>query len=192
MAFGMGCAVTFVISIAALLSWGFTYFILRPGAPLPARVWQMAGGDPGGAADLSILSYIMYIFVIAASVQFVEMYVRKFYPNLYRSFGVYLPLITTNCAILFACLEIMKHLQDPAKLWGLHEALALALGAGSGFTLAIVLMAGIREELELCDVPRPLRGPGITLLVAGILAMAFMGFTGVDKGIAHILFAVSP
>jgi electron transport complex protein RnfA len=185
-AFGMGCAVTFVISIAALLSWTFTYFILRPGAPVPAWVWQSVGGnlqtevDP---IDLSVLSYIMYIFVIASSVQFVEMYVRRFFPQLYKSFGVYLPLITTNCAILFACLEIMKHLQDPTKLWGLHEALTLAVGGGIGFTIAICLMAGIREELDLCDVPKPLQGAGIALIVAGILAMAFMGFTGVDQGV---------
>jgi electron transport complex protein RnfA len=102
---------------------------------------------------------------------------------MYKSFGVFLPLITTNCAILFACLEIMKHLQDPTQLWGLTESLTLAVGGGLGFTLAIVLMAGIREELELCDVPKPLRGAGITLIVAGIMAMAFMGFAGVDKGI---------
>ena len=108
---------------------------------------------------------------------------RKFFPPLYKSFGVFLPLITTNCAILFACLEIMKHLQDPTRLWGLHEALALAIGGGVGFTIAIVLMAGLREELELCDVPKPLKGPGIALVVAGIMAMAFMGFTGMDKGI---------
>ena len=183
MAFGMGCAVTFVISLAAFLSWVFTYYILRPGAPLPAWVWAMAGGSAETTIDLSILSYIMYIFVIASSVQFVEMYVRKFFPPLYKSFGVFLPLITTNCAILFACLEIMKHLQDPTRLWGLHEALALAIGGGVGFTIAIVLMAGLREELELCDVPKPLRGPGIALVVAGIMAMAFMGFTGMDKGI---------
>ena len=112
---------------------------------------------------------------------------RKFFPPLYKSFGVFLPLITTNCAILFACLEIMKHLQDPTKLWGLHEALVLAIGGGIGFTIAISLMAGIREELDLADVPKPLRGPGIALLVAGILAMAFMGFTGVDKGVEHAL-----
>ncbi len=186
-AFGMGCAVTFVISIAALLSWTFTYFILRPGAPLPGWVWRIAGGDPATTVDLSVLSYIMYIFVIAGSVQFVEMYVRKFFPALYKSFGVYLPLITTNCAILFACLEIMKNLQDPTHLWGLHEALALALGGGVGFTLAITLMAGIREELEMCDVPKPLRGPGISLLTAGILAMAFMGFAGVDKSVESAL-----
>jgi len=186
-AFGMGCAVTFVISIAALLSWTFTYFILRPDAPLPAWVWRTAGGDPGTTIDLSVLSYIMYIFVIASSVQFVEMYVRKFFPPLYKSFGVFLPLITTNCAILFACLEIMKHLQDPTKLWGLHEALTLAVGGGVGFTIAITLMAGIREELEMCDVPKPLAGAGISLITAGILAMAFMGFTGVDKGIQRTL-----
>lgn len=187
MAFGMGCAVTFVISIASTLSWALTYFILRPAAPLPNSVWQMLGGSADKTIDLSILSYIAYIFVIASSVQFVEMYVRKFFPVLHKSFGIFLPLITTNCAILFACLEIMKHLQTPEKLWGLHEALALAIGGGAGFTLAIVIMGGIREELELCDVPKALKGSGIALLVAGILAMAFMGFTGVDQGIASAL-----
>ncbi len=182
-AFGMGCAVTFVISIAAMLSWTFTYFILRPGAPLPAWVWRMTGGDATTTIDLSVLSYIMYIFVIASSVQFVEMYVRKFFPPLYKSFGVFLPLITTNCAILFACLEILKNLQDPNDLWLLHEALTMAVGGGVGFTIAISMMAGIREELDMCDVPKPLRGAGISLITAGIMAMAFMGFTGVDKGI---------
>jgi len=186
-AVGMGLAVTFVMSVAALLSWTFTYYLLRPAAPLPAWIWQAVGGDPDVTINLSVLSYIMYIFVIAASVQFVEMYVRKFFPALYKSFGVYLPLITTNCAILFACLEIMKHLQDPTRLWGLPEALTLAVGGGVGFTLAIVLMAGIREELDRCDVPEALRGPGIALIVAGILAMAFMGFAGVDRGIETTL-----
>ncbi|MBM4092208.1 MAG: RnfA-Nqr electron transport subunit [Planctomycetes bacterium] len=182
-AFGMGCAVTFVISIASLLSWTLTYYILRPGAPLPAWLWRVAGGAESVTVDLSVLSYIVYIFVIAASVQFVEMYVRRFSPKLYKSFGVFLPLITTNCAILFTCLEILKQLQDPMRLWGLAEALTLGLGGGAGFTLAITVMAGIREELELRDVPRPLRGAGITLIVAGILAMACMGFAGVDKSI---------
>lgn len=187
MAFGMGCAVTFVISIASTLSWALTYYILRPGAPLANGIWHMIGGAAESSIDLSVLSYIAYIFVIASSVQFVEMYVRKFFPILHKSFGIFLPLITTNCAILFACLEIMKNLQNPEKLWGLHEALALAVGGGVGFTLAIVIMGGLREELELCDVPKALKGSGIALLVAGILAMAFMGFTGVDRGIAEAL-----
>ena len=190
-AFGMGCAVTFVISIAAALSWIFTTFVLRPGAPLSTWVWRMVGGDPQTVVDLSILSYIVYIFVIASSVQFVEMYVRKFFPPLYKQFGVFLPLITTNCAILFACLEILKHVSgvDDASRWGLDSALVLAAGGGIGFTLAISIMAGIREELDHCDVPAPLQGAGIALLVAGILAMAFMGFTGVDRGLAALLFS---
>ena len=182
MAFGMGCAVTFVISIAAMLSWTLTYYILQPGAPLPAWIWMSI--NPEGVAsdvDLSILCYIVYIFVIASSVQFVEMYVRKFFPALYKSFGVFLPLITTNCAILFACLEIMKHVNgvEAGEQWGLIEAIVLAFFGGVGFTIAIVIIAGIREELDLCDVPKSLRGAGITLVTAGIMSMAFMGFAGV-------------
>lgn len=186
-AFGMGMAVTFVMSIAACLSWLITYFILRPSAPIPIMIWNAAGGESGQSIDLTILSYIIYIFVIAASVQFVEMYVKKFLPALYKQFGIFLPLITTNCAILFACLEILKHLKNPNELWGFFEAMTLAIGGGLGFTLAIVLMAGIRYELDSCDVPKPFQGAGIALLVAGILAMAFMGFAGVDRGIAATL-----
>jgi Na+-translocating ferredoxin:NAD+ oxidoreductase subunit A len=191
MAFGMGAAVTFVMFIASLLTWMFTYYILQPGAPLTRWVW--AKFDPAGAAtvDLSILSYILYIFVIASSVQLVEMYVRKFFPALYKSFGVFLPLITTNCAILFACLKILSMVSGvpAAKQWGLGESLTLGVFGGVGFTLAIVIMAGIREELDHCDVPKPLRGAGITLIVAGILAMAFMGFSGVDASLATLLGA---
>lgn len=186
MAFGMGCAVTFVMSIATLLAWLFTTYVLRPGAPLPAWVWSMVGGE-GAAVDLSVLSYLVYIFVIASAVQLVEMYVRRFFPPLYKSFGVFLPLITTNCAILFACLEILKNVAvDEGEPWGISYALVLGLAAGAGFTIAIVIMAGLREELELADVPKPLRGAGITLIVAGILALAFMGFTGVDAGVAKL------
>jgi electron transport complex protein RnfA len=188
-AFGMGCAVTFVISIAATLSWLFTTFVLRPGAPLTAAIWSWIAPESTVTVDLSILSYIVYIFVIASSVQFVEMYVRKFFPPLYKQFGIFLPLITTNCAILFGCLEIMKNVSgvSDAERWGLDSALVLAIGGGLGFMIAIVVMAGIREELDTCDVPGPLRGAGITLIVAGILAMAFMGFTGVDRGLAALL-----
>ena len=180
-AFGMGCAVTFVMAISAFLCWMLTYFILRPAAPLPTAVWLMCGGSAKTVIDLSVLSYLIYILVIASSVQFVEMYVRKFFPPLYKAFGVFLPLISTNCAILFACIEILNHLQDPKALWGLHTALAYSIAGGMGFALAITLMAGIREDLEHADIPKPLRGPGIALLTASILAMAFMGFAGVDK-----------
>ncbi len=185
-AFGMGAAVTFVTTIAALLSWTLTYFVMAPGAPLTAWIAKQAGY--AGAVNLSILSYIVYIFVIAWAVQLVEMYVRKFFPPLYKAFGVFLPLITTNCVILFVCLEIMKHIgTDATAPWGLDMALVYAFFAGAGFLIAIVLMAGIREELEHGDVPKPLQGPGITLITAGILALAFLGFTGMDSGLAKKL-----
>jgi electron transport complex protein RnfA len=187
MAFGMGCAVTFVISIAAFISWAITTFVLVPGAPLSQWIAGFfVSAETAAKVDLTILSYIVYILAIASSVQFVEMYVRKFYPPLYKSFGVYLPLITTNCAILFACLTIMSNIvgvDDPAAAWDLGRSLVLAIFGGVGFTIAIVIMAGIREELDLCDVPAPFKGVAITLIVAGILALGFMGFTGVDSGL---------
>jgi Na+-translocating ferredoxin:NAD+ oxidoreductase subunit A len=187
MAVGMGFAVTFVISIAAFLSWSITTFVLMPGAPLSKWIAGMfMSAEAAAGIDLTILSYIVYIFAISSSVQFVEMYVRKFYPPLYKSFGVFLPLITTNCAILFACLTIMSNVvgvDNPADAWDLGRSLALAVFGGIGFTIAIVIMAGIREELDFCDVPKPFQGAAITLIVGGILAMAFMGFTGVDSGL---------
>jgi Na+-translocating ferredoxin:NAD+ oxidoreductase subunit A len=187
MAVGMGSAVTFVMAIAVFLSWTITYFVLMPGALVSTWVAQFfVSVETASHIDLTILSYIVYIFAIAASVQLVEMYVRKFYPPLYKSFGVFLPLITTNCAILFACLVVMSHIvgvENPAKIWDLGRALALGIFGGLGFTIAIVIMAGIREELDMCDIPEPFKGAAITLIVAGILAMAFMGFTGVDSGL---------
>lgn len=196
MAFGMGAAVTFVVSIAALLSWAFTYFILAPGAPLTTWIWRWIRPASNTVIDLSILNYLVYIFVIAWAVQLVEMYVRKFFPALYKAFGVFLPLITTNCVILFTCLEIMRHVgpvpgtvPDP---WGLDKALIYAFFAGVGFLIAIVIMAGLREELEHCDVPVSLRGPSITLAIAGILALAFLGFTGMDSNLARRLQRPTP
>ena len=131
---------------------------------------------------------IVYIIVIAGAVQVVEMYLRKFFPPLYKSFGVFLPLITTNCVILFVCVKIQLGLglADP---WSLDYALVYALAAGVGFTIALLVMAGIREELELMDVPAPLRGSGIALIVAGILALGFMGFTGVGDTLQRLLSA---
>ncbi|NQU76422.1 MAG: electron transport complex subunit RsxA [Planctomycetes bacterium] len=168
-ALGMGMAVTFVMTIAAILTKTITYFITGNA--------NVDGGAPGllTGTDLSFLNYTVYILVIAGAVQFVEMYLRKFFPALYSAFGVYLPLITTNCAILFVCLMIMM------KGTGFVETIAYAVAGGLGFTIAISIMAGIREELDHADIPEPLKGAGITLIVAGILALAFMGFTGIGQ-----------
>lgn len=191
MAVGMGSAVTFVMTVAVIISWSITTLILMPGALISTWVGSFFMPTHQAATiDLTILTYIVYIFAIASSVQLVEMYVRKFYPPLYKSFGVFLPLITTNCAILFACLMVMNHIiavDNPAEVWDLGRALALGVFGGVGFTIAIVIMAGIREELDLCDIPVPFKGAAITLIVAGILAMAFMGFTGVDSGLRTAL-----
>ncbi len=157
MAFGMGCAVTFVVTLSGTLTWLIDHLILRP-------------------YGLQVMQYVSFILVIAGAVQLVEMYVRKFFPSLYESFGIFLPLITTNCAILGLCLFI--------NLWdvdNLAEAVVLSVGAGLGFTLAICIMAGIRENLLLADVPTCLKGAPITLITAGLLTLAFMGFAGMVR-----------
>ena len=191
MAVGMGSAVTFVMTIAVFISWTITTLVLKPGALVSSWIASFfVPPETAATIDLTILTYIVYIFAIASSVQFVEMYVRKFYPPLYKSFGVFLPLITTNCAILFACLTVMSHIvgvDNPADTWDLGRSLAMGIFGGIGFTIAIVIMAGIREELDLCDIPSPFKGAAITLIIGGILAMAFMGFTGVDSGLRAAL-----
>jgi H+/Na+-translocating ferredoxin:NAD+ oxidoreductase subunit A len=156
MAFGMGCAVTFVITISGTVTWIINNMVLQP-------------------IGMDYLKYIAFIMVIASMVQLVEMYVRKFFPPLYESFGIFLPLITTNCAILGTCLFI--------DLWGYGflEALVGSFGGGLGFTLVICMMGGIRENLEWADVPKALRGAGITLITAAIMTLAFMGFSGMIK-----------
>jgi electron transport complex protein RnfA len=168
MAVGMGMAVTFVMAIAGLLTWLLNNFVLLPSSPL--------------GLDLSFVRYIVFIFVIAGAVQLVEMYIRRFHPPMYKAFGIFLPLITTNCAILGACLLV--DLQSDRFSWaavgmmGLAKAVVYNVAAGLGYTIAIVLMATIREEMEFADVPKSLQGAGITLLIAAILAMAFQGFAG--------------
>ena len=157
MAFGMGLAVTFVITLSGAMTWLIDHLLLI--------------GTP-----LEVTRYVCFILVIAGAVQLVEMYLRKFFPSLYESFGIFLPLITTNCAILGLCLFL--------NLWrvnSLLEAVVLSFGAGIGFTMAICIMAGIRENLKLADVPACLKGAPITLITAGILAMAFMGFSGMIR-----------
>jgi len=162
MAFGMGCAVTFVITLSGTLTWLIDHMILMEGALVPQ--------------NLEFLRLVCFILVIAGAVQLVEMYVRKFFPPLYESFGVFLPLITTNCAIMGLCLFL--------NLWEIEtlvEAVVLSFGGGIGFTMAICIMAGIRESLLLADVPEALQGAPITLITAGILTMAFMGFAGMIR-----------
>jgi electron transport complex protein RnfA len=153
-AIGMGMAVTFVMSLTAFISWLINHFILI-GLKLP------------------FLEYAAFILVIASLVQLVEMFIKKTAPALYQALGIYLPLITTNCAILgLALLGVLRE-------YNLVENLFFGVGAGVGFTMALIIMAGIREELELADVPVPLQGAGITLITAGLLALAFMGFAGI-------------
>ncbi len=157
MAFGMGLAVTFVVTLAGTLTWLIDHLFLMP-------------------FGLEVMRYLCFILVIAGAVQLVEMYLRKFFPTLYESFGIFLPLITTNCAILGLCLFI--------NLWEINsllEAVVLSFGAGIGFTMAICIMAGIRENLQLADVPECLQGAPITLVTAGILTLAFMGFAGMIR-----------
>jgi len=156
-AFGMGLAVTFVTALSGILTWLVDFYILTP-------------------LHLEITRYICYIIVIAGAVQLVEMYVRKFAPSLYDTFGIFLPLISTNCVILGLCLFI--------SIWGtnnLLEVAVLSTGTGLGFTLAICMMAGIRENLILADVPECFKGAPITLITAGLLTLAFMGFAGMIK-----------
>lgn len=152
-AVNMGLATTFVMTLAAVITWLINNYILIP-------------------FDLPFLQNVTFIITIASLVQLVEMFIRKTSPPLYRSLGIYLPLITTNCAILG--LTLFEALRE----YSLIESLFFGLGGGVGFTLALVLMAGMREELEFADVPKALQGAPMTLLIAGMLALAFMGFAG--------------
>jgi len=152
----MGLAVTFVMSITAVVSWMINHWILIP-------------------YGLDYLQIVSFILVIAALVQLVEMFIRKISPPLYQALGIYLPLITTNCSIMgLALLAALKN-------YNFIEAVIFGLGSGLGFTLAIILMAGIREQLDLSDIPQPLKGAGIALIVAGIMALGFLGFSGMVK-----------
>jgi len=155
-ALSMGLAVTFVMTITAVVSWAINHWILLP-------------------LKLEYLQIVSFILVIASLVQLVEMFIRKISPPLYQAMGIYLPLITTNCAIFF--LALMAALRN----YGFVESVIFGVGSGLGFTLAIVLMAGIREQLELADIPESLKGAGIALIIAGIMALAFMGFSGMIK-----------
>jgi len=155
-ALSMGLAVTFVMTITSVVSWAINNWILIP-------------------YELDYLKIVSFILVIASLVQLVEMFIRKMSPPLYQALGIYLPLITTNCAIMG--LALLAALRE----YGFAEAVVFGVGSGLGFTLAIVLMAGIREQLDLADVPEPLKGAGIALIVAGIMALGFMAFIGMIR-----------
>jgi Na+-translocating ferredoxin:NAD+ oxidoreductase subunit A len=156
-ALGMGMAVVFVMTVAAVVTWLIQYYVLNP-------------------FGIEYLQTIAFILVVASLVQLVEMIIQKASPVLYQSLGIFLPLITTNCAVLgVAVLNIQKD-------YTFLETIIFALGAAAGFTLAMVLFAGLRERLDLCPVPASFRGTGIALISAGLLSLAFMGFAGLVKG----------
>ncbi len=150
----MGGAVSFVMLISSLCAYAIHAVLDALGTPY--------------------LQLLAFVVVIASTVQLVEMLIRKFNPALFRALGIFLPLITTNCAILAVALF------QTNRAYGLLQCLVFALGAGAGFTLALVLMAGIREKLELAELPDLAEGTAISLIVAGILSLAFMGFAGMS------------
>ena len=151
---GMGGAVIFVIGIASLVTSLIYKFILTP-------------------TDTQYLQTIVFILVIAALVQFVEMFLKKSMPALYQSLGVYLPLITTNCAVLGVALT------NVTKEYGILESVVNGLATAVGFFIAICIMAGIREKIEYNDIPKPFQGTAIVLITACLMSIAFMGFSGI-------------
>lgn len=153
---GMGAAVTFVLTIASIAAYLIQYHILVP-------------------LHIEYMQTIVFILVIAALVQMVEIMLKKVSPALYQALGIFLPLITTNCAVLGVAILLVQ------KEYNLGEAVVYAVAVAVGFTLALVLFAGLRERLELENVPKALRGVPIALITAGILAMAFMGFSGLVR-----------
>ena len=154
---GLGFAVIFVMTCTCVLNWLVYHYVLVP-------------------YDLEFFRFIMFIIIIAAFVQFVEMAIERFSPYLYQRLGVFLPLITVNCAILGASLFMV------IRNYTLIITVGYGLGSGIGWFLAIVAMAGIRQRLSNDLIPKGLQGPGITLIIAGIMALAFIGFTGVLAG----------
>ena len=152
-AFGMGMAVTFVMTLATSIGWLIYNLILLK-------------------FGLFYLEYVVFILVIASLVQIVEMFIRKYSSSLYQSLGIYLPLITTNCAILGSALFMVT------RNYRFLEAVVFGFAGGLGFSLVLLIMAGIREEIHYVDIPRVFRGAALTLITAGLLALVFMGFAG--------------
>ncbi|MBQ7173554.1 MAG: RnfABCDGE type electron transport complex subunit A [Clostridia bacterium] len=154
-ALGMGMAVTFVMTVSGAATWAVYHFFLAP-------------------LHLEYLKTVAFILVIAALVQFIEMFLHRFVPALYSALGIYLPLITTNCAVLSSALLIVQ------KEYNFVEAVCFGFSAALGFTLAIVIFAGLRSRMTMADPPRAFKGFPLTLIAAGLLAMAFSCFSGVQ------------
>ena len=154
-AVGMGAAIIFVVTLTALINWPIYWLILVP-------------------LHSEILAFLVFIIVIAATVQLVEMIIEKFFPPLQSSFGIFLPLITVNCIVLAVSLFMVL------RNYNFLQTVAYSSGTAAGWSLAILLMAAIKEKLGLIgDIPIGLRGPGITMIIAGIMALAFIGFAGI-------------
>lgn len=166
-AFGLGVAVTFMLIVTLPLNYLLNKYILQPGA----LAWL---GEEFKDVDLSFLGLIMFIAVIASATQLVEMAVEKFSPSLYNSLGIFLPLIAVNCAILGGALFMQQKDFSSALTAGVYGA-----GSGLGWLLAIVGLAAIREKLAYSNVPKPLRGIGITFIITGLMGIAFMSFLGI-------------
>ena len=176
--FGLGVAVIFVLLITVPVNYLLDNYVLKAGA----LTWLL--GEEASSIDLSFLSFIMFIAVIAAIVQLVEMVVEKFAPALYNQLGIFLPLIAVNCAIMGASLFMQQRINvgesDPKYIGDVADAVSYALGSGIGWLLAIVGLAAIREKMAYSDVPAPLKGLGITFITVGLMAMAFMCFSGLN------------
>lgn len=171
-AVGMGVAVTFVMTLSSAITWVIYNYILLPG---DTNVIALIFPSVRELGLIEILKTISYILVIATLVQLVEMMLRKMVPTLYESLGIYLPLITTNCAVLGVAL--LNTTNSPKHL-GFLEAVIQGFGAGIGFTVAMLLMSGIRERLALLNVPQSFRGIPIAFICTGLMALAFFGFSG--------------
>ena len=165
---GLGLAVIFVLAVTVPINFLLNKYILQPGA----LAWL---GEAYANVDLSFLSYIVFIAVIACFVQIVEMVVEKFAPALYASLGIFLPLIAVNCAILGGSLFMQER-----GYANIGEAFTFGLGSGVGWFLAIIAIAAIREKLAYSDIPKPLRGLGISFIITGLMGIAFMSFMGIQ------------
>lgn len=176
-ALGLGIAVTFILTCTLPINYMLENYVLKEGA----LQWL---GPEFADVNLSFLALLIFIAIIAAFTQLVEMVVEKFSPSLYASLGIFLPLIAVNCAIMGASLFMQQRINlgmsDPKYIGGVSDAISYALGSGLGWMLAIVGLAAIREKMAYSNVPAPLKGLGITFITVGLMAMAFMCFSGLN------------